>query len=270
MVHPVLVSPNDSTANTVTRIADTLVGATVVVAPRARWVARIAVIPVYVGWRIVRRPPFVPERLTPAAIVERWEQVGRLHREGATDRLLDASVETLDAMVPLVSGIVVDRLDVPDLAGRALSPAAIDALVAALATPALDAVFAHVDPVALVEERIDPVVLEKLVALLVPTVAEAALAQLDLTAIVREHVELVTIANEVVDQLDLVAITNGVVERIDLAAITNDVIDEIDLPGIIRESTSGVATDVVHGTRASAASADEAIARFFGRRRGES
>lgn len=254
-------------ADTVTRAADLVIGAATAATPAAIRIGRFAALPAVATWRLVRRPPLLPERFAPATIVERWERAGRARRTAATDRTLVASVEALDALVPLVSGIVADRLDVPDLAARALTPAALDALVAILAEPTLDAVFAHVDPVALVEQRLDPLVVEKLLVLALPTVVETALANLDLTSIVRENVDLVALSNDVVAALDLVGITNDVVDQIDLAAITNEVIDEIDLPGIIRESTSGVATEVVRGTRASAASADEAVARFFGRRR---
>lgn len=80
-----------------------------------------------------------------------------------------------------------------------------------------------------------------------------------------ERLDLVAIVDAVLDRLDL---TDLVRSRVDLARLASEVIDEIDLQAIIRESTSGVATDIVTGARAGAATADEAVARFLLRRRG--
>lgn len=106
--------------------------------------------------------------------------------------------------------------------------------------------------------------LETLLDAQVPKIADAVLARLDLTTLIADHVDVAQIVESVLDRLDLTELART---RIDLAQLTNEVIDEINLPAIIRESTSGVASDVVTGARASAATADEAVARFLTRRR---
>lgn len=239
------------------RAADTVIGAALSTAPIAGRITRLALVPVVVGWRLVRNPPLVPHQLTPAAITERWEVRGRTVRELTTDRTVDTAISTFQVMVPAVTFAVLDQLDVAELATRALPPETLTQVIEQLMPSALDTVLDQLDPVALAEQRVDPVVVEKMVTLLLPPIMESVLAQVDLTQLVRENVDLLSITNEVVD-------------GVDLAGITNEVIDEIDLPGIIRESSSGVATEMVRGTRASAASADEAVARFFGRRRRDS
>ncbi len=251
-------------SNRIQRTTDVALGAALVVAPTAGRLARLAAVPAALTWRLVSRPPLVPEQFTLAAVAERLEARGRLARELSTDRGIDKSIEMFDLLVPALTIAVVDRLDLVDLITRVVNDETATALISQLdleslvgqviTAPVIDAALAQVDPIALTEQHLDPKMVEKLVALVLPPVMNAALDQLDLTALVSENV-------------DLLALSNQVVEELDLAAITNEVIDEIDLPGIIRESTSGVATDVVRGTRASAASADEAIANFFGRKR---
>lgn len=79
-----------------------------------------------------------------------------------------------------------------------------------------------------------------------------------------DRLDVVAIVDAVLDRLDLTEIVRS---RVDLARLTSEIIDEINLPEIIRESTSGVASDVVTGARAGAATADEAVARFLLRHR---
>lgn len=242
------------------KAADVVLGALVTAAPLGLRAVRIAAVPAVVGWRLVRRPPLVPEPWTPAAVVAGWQVRGRQWRVSSTD----TTVEFVEWLLPVVAVALVDRIDLTALVRRHATQDVVDAaldgidlaqVVTRVVTPEVTAaVAAAIDPVDLVEQHLDPVVVEKLVVVALPPVMASVLAHLDLTSIVRENV-------------DLVAITNEVVSQIDLASIANEVIDEIDLPEIIRESTSGVATEVMRGTRASAASADEAIANFFGRRR---
>ncbi len=253
-------------ANSLQRAADLALGAALTAAPHAKRIATVAAIPAVITWRLVRKPPLVPERYALATIVHNLEDRGRGARLQQTAVVLDGSIQLFDALVPILVTATVDRLDIPELVRKTVTKDTVDALISQVdvaevvgqvLTPELiSATLAQIDPVALTEEHLDPVMIEKLIALALPPVMTAALANVDLTAIVQENV-------------DLMALTNDVVERLDLAGITNDVIDEIDLPGIIRESTSGVATEVVRGTRASAASADEAIANFFRGRRND-
>lgn len=90
-------------------------------------------------------------------------------------------------------------------------------------------------------------------------------AAAELLSTTLDRVDLVAVVNAVLDRIDL---TELVRTRVDLARLASEVIDEIDLPAIIRESSSGVASDVVLGARAGAATADEAVAKFLSRRRG--
>ncbi|CAN5287772.1 hypothetical protein BH09ACT10_BH09ACT10_24390 [soil metagenome] len=95
-----------------------------------------------------------------------------------------------------------------------------------------------------------------------PQVTDALVSRMDLTDLLIANVDLARLVEAVLDHLDL---TELVRSRVDLAGLTSEVIDEIDLPAIIRESTTGVAADVVTGARASAAGADDAVARFLAR-----
>lgn len=260
---------------------DTLLGVVGAAAPLGAKAARLATAPARLGWRIASRPPLVPEAITPAGIAESLQARGAGVR-AAAGRKADRA---LDAIVPAVTATTVDKLDLSGLVQQVVTPELVDtvigqldlaaivdqvvtdelvdAVIARLDVPALvtsvltpqtiDAALDAVHPVAIVDQRFDAATLDKILALVLPDVMTSVLARLDLTQIARENV-------------DLLALTNEVVDGVDLAGITNEVIDEIDLPGIIRESTSGVAVEVVRGTRASAASADEAVARFFRRR----
>lgn len=253
-------------ANSLQRATDLALGAALTAAPHAKRIVIIAAVPAVLTWRLVRKPPFVPEQYTLAAVVQGLEDRGRVVREQQTIAVVDGSVQLFDALVPILVFATIDRLDIPELVRKAVTKDTVDALISQVdlvdivgqvLTPELiEATLSKIDPVALTEAHLDPVMIEKLFALALPPILTAALAHLNLTAIVQENV-------------DLMALTNDVVEKLDLAGITNEVIDEIDLPGIIRESTSGVATEVVRGTRASAASADEAIANFFRGRRND-
>ncbi|MFI5428523.1 hypothetical protein [Aeromicrobium sp. UC242_57] len=80
-----------------------------------------------------------------------------------------------------------------------------------------------------------------------PRIVESVLDRIDLNALIAERVDVALIVESVLDQLDLTELSRA---RIDLAQLATEVIDEIDLPAIIRESTSGVASDVVTGARA--------------------
>jgi hypothetical protein len=53
--------------------------------------------------------------------------------------------------------------------------------------------------------------------------------------------------------------------QVDLAGIAEEVIDEVNLPEIIRESSTGVAAEVVDGARMSAVSGDELVSRWVDR-----
>lgn len=105
---------------------------------------------------------------------------------------------------------------------------------------------------------------ESLLDAQVPKMADAILARLDVESLIADHIDVQKLVETVLDRIDLTALAR---DRIDLAQLASEVIEEIDLPTIIRQSSSGVASEVVSGARATAATADEAVARFLTRRR---
>lgn len=152
-------------------------------------------------------------------------------------------------------GAVVDRLgdrgrriryaageDLTTLTGQSL-----DVVMPSVVAPVLD----RLDLTGIVLDRVD---LERLVV--------AVLDTMDLTTVVLDRVDLHAIVEAALDSLDLNEVVRS---RVDLAGIAEEVIDEVDLPEIIRDSTTGVAAEVVDATRMSAVSADELVSRWVDR-----
>jgi hypothetical protein len=153
------------------------------------------------------------------------------------------------------AGALLDRLG--DQGRRLRYAAGEDLTVAAgrtldVVTPSvLEPVLDRVDITGIVLERVD---LERIVA--------AVLDRMDLTQVVLDRVDLKTVVESAIDSIDL----NDIVRtHVDLADIAEEVIDEIDLPEIIRESSTGVAAEVVDVTRMSAVSGDELVSRWVDR-----
>lgn len=71
----------------------------------------------------------------------------------------------------------------------------------------------------------------------VPPVFNAIISRVDLTEVVVRHVNI----NEIVAQADI----NPILDRIPMTEIADYVIEEIDLPSLVRESTGGVADDIL-------------------------
>lgn len=71
----------------------------------------------------------------------------------------------------------------------------------------------------------------------VPPVFNAIISRVDLTEIVVRNVNI----NEIVAQADI----NPILDRIPMTEIADYVIEEIDLPALVRESTGGVADDIL-------------------------
>ena len=115
----------------------------------------------------------------------------------------------------------------------------------------LERVLDRIDLTELVLQRVD---LERIV--------DAVLARMDLTEVVLDGVDLGRVVNGALDQVDL---TELVRSRVDLAGIAEEVIDDVNLPEIIRESTTGVAAEVVDGTRLRAVQGDELVNRLVDR-----
>lgn len=132
--------------------------------------------------------------------------------------------------------------DLVDVSGQTL-----DLMVPSVLDPVLD----RVDLTALVLARVD---LGRLV--------NAVLDRMDLTEIVLERVDLQRVVEAALESLDL---TEIVQTQVDLAAIAEDVIDEVNLPEIIRESSTGVAAELVDGTRMRAVTGDEFVNSWIDR-----
>jgi hypothetical protein len=153
------------------------------------------------------------------------------------------------------AGALVDRLG--DQGRRLRYAAGEDLTVAAgqaldVVTPTvLEPVLDRVDITGIVLERVD---LQRIV--------EAVLDRMDLTQVVLDRVDLKTVVESAIGSIDLNEIVRT---HVDLADIAEEVIDEIDLPEIIRESSTGVAAEVVDVTRMSAVSADELVSRWVDR-----
>ena len=191
-----------------------------------RATAESSVVRSAVGWR----PPFVPARFQPAAVLADLARRGARHRVRAgreIDRLLDQ-------WTPVLVELVVSRLDLTGIVTRHVD---IDDVVKAVD---LDAVVARIDLDAIVQ-RID---------------LDAAVAGVDLNAAV-EGVDIDAIAGK----LDIEA----VIERVDIVAMVEEVIAAIDLPAIIRDSTGSMASETVRSARMTGISADEAISRSIER-----
>jgi hypothetical protein len=111
--------------------------------------------------------------------------------------------------------------------------------------------------------------------LVIPTVLDRVLDRIDITELVLQRVELDRIVDAVLDKMDLTQVVldrvdlgtviNAALDDIDIAEIANQVIDDVNLPEIIRESTTGVAGDVIDGTRLRAVQGDELVNRLVDR-----
>ena len=189
---------------------------------------------------LLAHPPLVPEQLTLGHLATTLAGRGRLVRRAAGGDAAEATGQVLDIAVPSVLDPVLDRIDLTSLV---ISRVDLGRLVAAV----LD----RMDLTEVVLERVD---LEPIVT--------RALDGMDLTTVVLERVDLGTVIERALDTMDL---TDTVRSRVDLKSIAEEVIDEVDLPEIIRGSTTGVAADVVDGTRLVAMNGDEVVNRIVDR-----
>ncbi len=178
------------------------------------------------GWR----PPLVPARLQPVALLADLARQGARHRMRARREVEGL----LDRWTPDLVELVLARLDVTGIVTRHVD---IDVVVEAVD---LDAVVDRIDLDAIVQ-RID---------------LDAAIKGVDLNSAV-DGVDIDAIAGK----LDLEA----VIERIDVVAMVEEVIAAIDLPSIIRDSTGSMASETVRSARMTGISADEAIRRSMER-----
>lgn len=228
----------------VTATVDVALGAAVTV---ARPALEVATALGRAGWPFVRdtaqlvaHPPLVPERLTLGHLAERLADRGRLVRTAAGEDAVEAGGQVLDVAIPAVVDPVLDRLDLTTLVISRVDLARL-----------VGAVLDRMDLTAVVLERVD---LEPIIT--------SALDGLDLTALVLDRVDLGSVIDGALDSMDL---TELVRTRVDLKGIAEEVIEEVDLPEIIRGSTTGVAADMVDGSRMVAITGDEMVNRIVDR-----
>jgi hypothetical protein len=216
--------------------------------------------------RLLWRPPLLPARFHPATVVDDLARTGGVDREELARR-----AETLlDAWVPVIVAMVVERLDLTRLVEENVDLDEIVSTVdldAAVARVDLDAAVRRVDldaAVALVdiEAVIDRVDLDAVVA----TVdLDAAVARVDIDAVI-DRVDLDGVAAKLdVDAVVARADLDAVIDRIDVIGIVEEVLDVIDLPAIIRDSTGSMASETVRGARMTSITADDAIQKAIDR-----
>jgi hypothetical protein len=85
----------------------------------------------------------------------------------------------------------------------------------------------------------------------VPVAVNAVVSRINLTDIVVQHVDV----NAIVARADI----NPILDRIPMTEIADYVIEEIDLPSLVRQSTGGVADDILGMLRFQAAETDNFI-----------
>jgi len=175
----------------------------------------------------------------------------------------------------LVRRLVNDVLDCLDLTAIVKDRVDLDAVIASVD---IEAVVRRLDLTRLVLDYVDLdaiIASVDLDAIVASVDVEAVVRRLDLTGLVMDLVDLDAIVatvdieailaradvNAVADRVDI----QSIIDRIDLVGIASYVIDEIDLPGVIRESTSGVASEAVRGVRMQSIDADQAVQRTIDR-----
>jgi hypothetical protein len=205
------------------------------------------------------RPPLVPLAYQPATIAEDLARRGRRYRDSC-----EPSAATVSAA--LARRLVNEVLDCLDLTAVVLDRVDLEAIIASVD---IEAVVRRMDLTRLVLDLVD------LDAIVATVDVEAVVRRLDLTRLVLDLVDLDAIVatvdieaivarvnvNGVADRVDITPI----IDRIDLVGLASYVIDEIDLPGVIRESTSGVASEAVRGVRMQSIDADQAVQRTIDR-----
>ena len=128
-------------------------------------------------------PPLVPERISPGHVLDRIAERGR-----ATRLSLTAEAKSrLDVLVPEVTDIVLDRID---LTSVALTRLDIERIV--------KAALAELDLTSIAREQVDLIGL-----------AEYVVEEIDLTSIARDQVDLIGLAEYVVEEIDLPEIIRG-------------------------------------------------------------
>src|SRR5689334_6097991 len=203
-----------------------------VTGPPARWLRPLALQARAVG-----------TALTPLVVLDArttFERTGRQTRAQLGAR----SLELLDALVPVVLDLILDRIDLTALVLRRVD---LDAVAAALD---IGKILDRIDLNELIEQRVD---LDRVAAGLD---LNAVAAGLDL-----DRVAAGLDVDAVAARLDI----DRVMARVDLIGLAEFVVDGIDLPRIIRESTGSVASEGLREVRTRSMDADQALAHLVDR-----
>ncbi|HET6877325.1 MAG TPA: hypothetical protein VFH38_07335 [Jatrophihabitans sp.] len=108
--------------------------------------------------------------------------------------------------------------------------------------------------------------LDRLATHVVRRTVDVVLDRLDLTRIVLERVDVARVVDAVdPDPVAARVDIDAIIARIDLVGIAQMIVDEIDLPGIIRGSTTSMASESVTGIRLQSAAADERLNELMSR-----
>ncbi|HET9658168.1 MAG TPA: hypothetical protein VFP72_22640 [Kineosporiaceae bacterium] len=176
--------------------------------------------------RAAARAPLLDPRLAPERFLCDLSERGRVERL-ATAAHAEALARDL---LPRLASFALDQLDLTSIV---LNRVNLDAIVA---TVDLQAILDRVDVDAVVSRAdLDPIV-----------------ARLDLNRIA-DSIDV----DRVAERINL----DAVVDRLDILGLAVWIIDSIDLPGIIRESTSSVASEAIRGVRMQSIEADQAVSR---------
>jgi hypothetical protein len=206
------------------------------------------------GWLrpVVRQARAVGTALTPLVVLDAGDSLQRTGRR-ARATLSTRSMELLDALVPVVLDLVLDRIDLTALVLRRVD---LDRIAAHLD---LDTTAARLD-IAKILDRID---LNELIEQRVDL--DRVAAHLDLDG-VAAGLDLDRIAGRLdVDAVAARLDIDRVMARVDLIGLAEFVVDGIDLPRIIRESTGSVASEGLREVRTRSMEADQALAHLVDR-----
>ncbi len=209
----------------------------------ARAVDRVAGPPARWLRPLVLRARAVGTALTPVVVFDAGSSLQRTGQQ-ARGRLGRLGMELLDALVPVVVDLILDRIDLTALVMRRVD---LDAVAAGLD---IGKILDRIDLNELIEQRVD---LDRIAADLD---LDAVTARLDLDAIAAG-----LDVDAVAARLDI----DRVMARVDLIGLAEFVVDGIDLPRIIRESTGSVASEGLREVRTRSMEADQALAHLVDR-----
>src|SRR5690242_5707659 len=200
----------------------------------AHAVERVATPPARRLRPLVLRARTLGTALAPVVVFDAGERLERTGRR-ARARLGTRSLQLLDALVPVVVDLILDRMDLTALVLRRVD---LDAVAANLD---IGKILDRIDLNELIEQRVD---------------LDRVAGGLDL-----DRIAAGLDVDAVAARLDI----DAVMARVDLIGLAEFVVDGIDLPRIIRESTGSVASEGLREVRTRSMDADQALAHLVDR-----